>query len=259
MSVFPDPPVADVELDDLFDLLASSEHDDPAARAARRRLVEIHLPMASRLASRYRSKGLANDDLVQVARMALVGAVDRFDPQRRTEFVPFAATTIHGELKKHFRDTAWALRVPRGLQERCYAVSAAISDDVARTGVEPTAAELADQLELSTEQVREALHAAAGYHAASLQSGSDERGHESDEASIEELVEARDTWREVSALIRRLPERERRIIYLRYFEEMTQSQSAACIGVSQMQVSRILSRSLDRLGEQAGEPQRKAG
>jgi RNA polymerase sigma-B factor len=259
MSVFPNSQSDDSELDTLFDQLAASAHADPSAGEARRRLVEHYLPMATRLANRYRHRGPGTEDLVQVARMALVAAVDRVDPQRRAEFVSFAATTIHGELKKHFRDTAWTLRVPRSIQERCLAISAATADAIARTGVEPTVVELADVLGVSTALVKEALHASAGYRAVALDESGDERDYVVDQHSTADSVEARDQWRLASALIRRLPERERRVIYLRYFEEMTQAQIAAHVGVSQMHVSRILTRSLGRLSAQVDHAERAAG
>lgn len=259
MSVFPNPRLDDSELDTLFDRLAASAHDDPSAGEARRRLVEHFLPMATRLAHRYRHRGPGTEDLVQVARMALVAAVDRVDPQRRAEFVSFAATTIHGELKKHFRDTAWALRVPRSIQERCLSISAVTADHLARTGVEPSVAELADALDVSTELVKEALDASAGYRAVAIDSSGDEREYAVDQSSTAESVEARERWRLATSLIRRLPERERRVLYLRYFEDMTQAQIAAQVGVSQMHVSRILTRSLGRLSAQVDSAAREAG
>lgn len=259
MSVFPNPGPDQCEFDHLLDLLATSAHDSPAARRARNQLVERFLPMATHLASRYRYKGQNIDDLVQVARMALVSAVDRLDPQRRAEFVAFAAATIHGELKKHFRDTAWMVRPPRRLQERWSAISAA-SDQLKSNGTEPTVTELARRLELCPAEVKEALMASAGYRATSLDAPDGGRPeYPSSARSTEDVVEARDRWRQVSKLVRQLPDRNRRVLYLRYFEEMTQAEIAACVGVSQMHVSRILSRSLDRLSAQVDEHERAAG
>jgi RNA polymerase sigma-B factor len=219
MSVVQNAHFDSLELDRLFDALAGSSSDEPPAREARRQLIEAYLPMAARIASRYRYRGPSTEDLVQVASMALVGAVDRFDPQRRDQFASFAASTIHGELKKHFRDTGWAVRVPRAIQERCLTVAAVTSDHLARTGLEPTPAELAATLELSPGQVREALDAAAGYRASSLDAASEEHEHLADPESVEDLVEARERWRLASSHIRRLPERDRVVLYLRYFEE----------------------------------------
>jgi RNA polymerase sigma-B factor len=252
MSVLPDPRSDQQELDNLFDRLAVWPHDHPTSAAARRRLVEHYLPMAARLAQHYRYKGVGTDDLVQVARTALVGAADRFDPKRRVEFVAFAATTIHGELKKHFRDTAWTIRVPRTIQERCLAVSAVTAERVGRTGVEPTVAELADILGTSPALVKEAVHAAAGYRAVPFGASDDDRDEPVDPSSTAESVEARERWRLVSSLIRQLPERDRRVIYLRYFDDLSQAEIAAQVGVSQMHVSRILSRTLERLSAEVG-------
>jgi RNA polymerase sigma-B factor len=208
-------------------------------RQARDELIERFLPLARKLARRYVQSSEPYEDLVQVASLGLVKAVERFDPDRGFAFSSFAVPTIVGELKRYFRDTAWALHVDRGAQERARKITDAQQKLSSRTGRMPTVDELAQYLEMSQEEVLEGLQTAEAYGAVSL----DALG--SADARLE-LVNDHAT---IFAAARHLPTREREILYLRFGEDLTQSEIADRVGVSQMQVSRLLRRSLQRLRE----------
>jgi RNA polymerase sigma-B factor len=223
------------------------QHGD---KRARRELVDRFLPLAHKLARRYSGRE-PFDDLVQVASLGLLKAMDRFDPERGTAFSSFAVPTILGELKRYFRDCGWFVHVPRGTQERALAVAAAREQLVAASGREPSIDELADRLELPVEEVLDALEAAAGHRAGSLDAPApqgDEMGTLADTLGRDddgfELVDAGLT---IAAAARQLPERERRMLALRFGDELSQKQIAARVGVSQMQVSRVLRRTLDQM------------
>jgi RNA polymerase sigma-B factor len=229
-------------------------HGDDAAREA---LVRQFLPLARKLARRYAQSSEPYEDLVQVASLALLNAIDRFDPDRGVNFVGFAIPTILGELRRHFRDGTWSVRVTRAAQERAAAVSEATKHLTDVHGRTPTAQQLAEYLELSIEEVVEGLLARMAYDAESLDAPPSNAVEHADTlgdtlgASDEgyALVDDRVT---VTRLLPSLSERERRILHMRFAEEMTQSEIAARIGVSQMQVSRLLRCSLERLRELAG-------
>ncbi len=220
--------------------------------AARAELVERFLPLARRLARRYEQASEPLDDLVQVASLALLKAIDRFDPERGDAFSSYAAPTILGELKRHFRDSSWALHVPRGMQERVLAVNAAVDALSRGLGRSPTAKEIAEHLELPVEEVLEALEAGAAYSTTSIdspRSASDEEQSTIAETLGEtdgrlDLVEDSAT---VYRGLRALPERERSIIYLRFAEGLTQAEIAERIGISQMHVSRLIRRAIQRV------------
>lgn len=215
----------------------------------RERLVRAHLGLAASLAARFSSRQEAADDLHQAALLGLLHAIDRFDPTRNIQFTTFAWATISGELKRHFRDRTWGMRVPRRVQE-LYLVTAEATDTLTNTlGRSPTVAELATHLGIGDEDVIEALEARSAYRIASIdapigsesddgarQIGGDERGYG--------VVEQRS---QISDLTSRLEPRERQIIHLRFNEELTQAEIAERIGVSQMHVSRLLSVSLAKL------------
>jgi RNA polymerase sigma-B factor len=219
---------------------------------ARDELVRRHLPLVRKLARRYMGANEPFDDLVQVASLALVKAIDRFDPARGTAFSSFLVPTVAGELKRYFRDLGWSLHVPRGAQERALQVEAAERSLTARTGSSPTVDELAVFLEWSLEEVLDALEAAAAHHSRSLDAphdaGDDDPGTLADSLGSEdkgfEFVELSAT---VSLAVRDLSERERQVLALRVIEDLTQTEIARRVGVSQMQVSRILSRSVAHL------------
>ncbi len=232
------------------------QHDgDPAAREE---LVERFLPLARKLARRFWHSSEPYEDLVQVASLALVKAIDRFDPGRGASFQSFAVPTILGELRRYFRDSGWAVHVPRGTQERALAVREANEHLLNRHGRSPTVQEIAVYLELSEEDVLDGLQAARGYATTSLdplQQGADEDG----DLTVTERLGAEDDGYElvdarvaVAAALRSLPEGERRLLGMRFVKEMTQSEIAAELGVSQMQVSRLLRRALALLQMQAG-------
>jgi RNA polymerase sigma-B factor len=218
-------------------------------RRLRNELIERHLGIAHHLARRYRHRGVADDDLVQVATIGLLKAVDRFDPERGASFASFATPTILGELRRYFRDSTWAVRVPRQLQERVLAISAAVGPLAQRLARSPSPAEIAVETGLTEEEVLEALEADGAYGTTSLEPAS-ETGTRPDttmrladdpEGRAEHLVERRLL---AEYLVGTLSERERHIVELRFVDGLTQSQIAERIGVSQMQVSRLLTRAL---------------
>ncbi|MGA2009691.1 MAG: SigB/SigF/SigG family RNA polymerase sigma factor [Solirubrobacteraceae bacterium] len=221
---------------------------------AREELVERFLPLARKLARRYSGAREPFDDLLQVASLGLVKAVDRFDLSRGTAFSSFAVPTILGELKRYFRDLGWAVHVPRGAQERAVRVEEAQQTLTVRSGRAPTVPELAQYLELDVEDVLDALETARAHHASSLDApyddGEGESGTVVDSFGTEDrdlgLVVDRVT---VGEATRRLSPRDREVLALRFVEDMTQTQIADRIGVSQMQVSRILRRALGSLSE----------
>ena len=223
-------------------------------RQARDELIERFLPLARKLARRYAQSSEPYDDLVQVASLGLVKAVERFDPDRGFAFSSFAVPTIVGELKRYFRDTAWALHVDRGAQERARKITDAQQKLSARTGRMPTVDDLAQYLEMSQEEVLDGLQTAEAYGAVSLDaplsSEDDEQSSRMDALGEDDrrlgLVDDHAT---IFAAARHLPTREREILYLRFGEDLTQSEIADRVGVSQMQVSRLLRRSLHRLRE----------
>jgi RNA polymerase sigma-B factor len=227
-----------------------SQHD----QAARDQLIERFLPLARKLARRYVGVNETFDDLFQVSSVGLLKAIDRFDPDRGYAFTSFAVPTILGELKRHFRDTGWALHVPRGQQELAMKIETERERQAALTGRSPTVPELAQAMELSVEEVLDGLEAAAAHHSKSLEVPRNEHDND-DETSADmfgtddggyDLVELRAT---VATAIHRLPEKERQVLGLRFFEDLTQSEIADRLGVSQMQISRILRRALAELNE----------
>jgi RNA polymerase sigma-B factor len=221
--------------------------------SAREELVERFLPLARQLARRYQRHNEPLDDLMQVASMGLVKAIDRFDPSRGTAFSTYAVPTILGELKRYFRDSGWAVHVPRGMQERVMKLDQASQELHRKLGRSPSASELADELRLTSEEVLEAMEASSAYDAISLE---EQRGSERDsqeptyadslgmEEERYELVEYGAT---IAPTMKALSERERLILHLRFVEDLTQSEIADRIGVSQMHVSRLIRRALARL------------
>lgn len=235
---------------------------------AREELANRFLPLARNLARRYAGAREPFDDLLQVASLGLVKAIDRFDVDRGAAFSSFAVPTILGELKRYFRDLGWSVHVPRGLQEQALKVQEAHERLTTRTGRPPTVSELAEYLELSVEDVLEALETAAAHHSTSLDAPREDRDTGEagalvdlfgEEDSRYELVDESIT---ISVAARQLSARERRVLALRFTGDMTQTQIAKEIGVSQMQVSRILRRALNRLRElteDAGAPGHSGG
>jgi RNA polymerase sigma-B factor len=220
--------------------------------AAREELTARFLPLARDLAMRYTYTNEPLDDLLQVASLGLIKAIDRFDPERGAKFTSYAAPTILGELKRHFRDKGWALHVPRDLQERTLAVSHATERLSKRLRRSPKVREVAAELGCGIEQVLEAQEAAASYEAASLDAPTSRDDDEAaslvdmlgDEDSSYELVESRDA---IASTWKALPEVERQVLVLRFMHDLTQREIGERIGYSQMHVSRLLRRALDRL------------
>jgi len=224
---------------------------------ARETLIELHLPFAFGLARRYARRGEPLDDLQQVASLALVKAVDGFDTDRGVGFRSYASPTILGEIKRHFRDRTWALRVPRSLNERALEVERANRELTDRLGTAPGSTELAEHLDWSLEQVLEALEAGSAHSTLSLDAprpGDDgERETLGDSLGNEDgrfdLIDAGAT---IASVLKHLTPRDRRVLELRFGEDLTQSQIADEIGCSQMQVSRILRASLEKLRSLTG-------
>ena len=223
-------------------------------RRSRDELIERFLPLARKLARRYASSSEPYDDLVQVASLGLVKAVERFDPSRGFAFTSFAVPTIVGELKRYFRDSSWALHVDRGAQERARRISEARQEMTSRAGRPPRVDELALYLEIGQEEVLDGLQVAEAYDAVSLDAPI--AGEDDDLSSRldvlgrdDEQLDRVDEQTTLFAAARHLPKREREILFLRFSEDLTQSEIAARLGVSQMQVSRLLRRSLERLRE----------
>jgi RNA polymerase sigma-B factor len=238
---------------ELFAELAGLDADDPRRTRVRDELVEMHLPLVEYLARRFRNRGEPLDDLVQVATIGLIKSVDRFDLERGVEFSTYATPTIVGEIKRHFRDKGWAIRVPRRLQELKLLLTKATSDLSQKNGRSPTVAELAKHLEMSEEDVLEGLESANAYSAVSLDApdGTDDDSPSvSDSLGIEDdALEGVEYRESLKPLLERLPPREKKILLLRFFGNMTQSQIAAELGISQMHVSRLLARTLAQLRE----------
>jgi RNA polymerase sigma-B factor len=217
--------------------------------------VRRYLPLARKLAGRYARTQEPFDDLFQVASLALVKAVDRFDPDRGLAFSSFAVPTILGELKRHFRDKGWAIHIPRGLMEMMLSVQNAEATLSSRSGRSPTVVEIAEYLGVDTEEVLEGMEAVAARHATSLDepivsASRDESALVHDLiGSDDEGYEHVDTSATLAAVVKQLRPSDRRVLALRINDELTQKEIAARIGVSQMQVSRILRRIADELRE----------
>lgn len=227
--------------------------DDPGRSALRVRAIEENLPMARRLAHRYGGRGEAYDDLAQVAALALVKAVDGYDPQRDSLFVSYAIPTILGALKRHFRDSAWGLRVPRAMQELVLLVRATSGELAHQLGRPPTSVELAGRLDLTLDSVLAAAKAGHAYRPASLDEAASivDSGGRANLVRVPGVIDPRfaavDNALMVRSLVAALPDRERRIVIMRFYLELTQTQIAAAVGVSQMQVSRLLREILAQL------------
>ncbi|HEX5595972.1 MAG TPA: SigB/SigF/SigG family RNA polymerase sigma factor [Micromonosporaceae bacterium] len=242
---------------DLLHTLAALPAHHPSRETLRKLAIEAWLPLARHLAYRYSGRGEPTDDLVQTAAVGLIKAVDKFNPGRGADFAGYAIPTIIGELKRHFRDRTWDVRVPRRLQELRQSISEA-SDTLLHTlNRSPTVADIAAHLGLTEEEVLEGLEGARAYNAVSLSTptGDGERTIE-----LSDLIGAEDSEYELADLraalgpaLATLDEREQRLLILRFYGNLTQSQIAAQIGVSQMHVSRLLARALAKLRGQLGE------
>ena len=235
------------EVADLFRRLP-----DPSARDE---LAEEFLPLAEYFARRFSGRGEPIEDLTQTASLGLLNAIDRFDPDRGVPFATYAAATIVGELKRHFRDRGWALRVPRNVQETAILVNRTMSSLWQDLGRAPTVPEIASAADIGEDDVLQALDALQAYTTDSLDAPTSDASSTAAESIGQEDVsfEISEEWLSLAPALRDLPERERMILYLRFFEGKTQTEIAEELGISQMHVSRLVSQSLEKLrGQQGG-------
>jgi len=237
-----------------FSVLLDAGSTEAERGGARDDLVRLHLPLVEHCARRFRNRGEPFEDLVQVGTIGLIKSVDRFDVERGVEFSTYATPTIIGEIKRHFRDKGWAIRVPRRLQELRMQITGASGELAQSLGRAPTPSELAERIGCTVDDVIEGIESSNAYSTLSLDAGGDNSDDGSlsmldtmgvDDAGIEH-VELRES---IKPLLESLPAREKNILMLRFFKNLTQSQIAAEVGVSQMHVSRLLTRTLDHLRE----------
>ena len=239
---------------EMFRQLQGTTEDSADHIAQRDAIIERCLPLADHIARRFEGKGEARDDLLQVARIGLINAVKRFDVEMGSDFASFAVPTIMGELRRHFRDNSWSVKVPRRMKELHLQIGTASAEMSQRLGRAPTATELATELGIDRDEVLDGLMAGSSYKTTSIDgsagSGSDDRPSLAETlGDVDpglENVEYREALR---PLLEELPERERTVLVLRFFESMTQSQIAAKVGISQMHVSRLLAKTLAQLRE----------
>ncbi|WP_051026443.1 RNA polymerase sigma factor SigF [Nocardia higoensis] len=244
------------DLEPEFAELAALDADDPRRRVLREELIERCLPLAEHIARKFSGRGENFEDLLQIARVGLVAAVDRFDPGQGAPFLAFAVPTIMGEVRRHFRDHTWSVRVPRRLKELQATLNPAIETLTQRLGRMPRAREIAEELDVDIAEVTQALVARNAYQTSSIDGSAS--SEESGMPGLAETLGEEDpeygtveNYLAVRPLIAALPERERRVLEMRFFQSMSQDQIAKQLGCSQMQVSRILSRTLKSLREQA--------
>ncbi|MDT8910202.1 SigB/SigF/SigG family RNA polymerase sigma factor [Amycolatopsis sp. PS_44_ISF1] len=230
----------------LFDELAGLPAGSPRREAIRDRLVREHLELARNLARKFRNRDEAMDDLVQIATVGLIHAVDRYDPSQGTDFLAFAVPTISGELRHHFRDNSWSVRVPRRLKELNANISAAREELTVRLSRAPRPSEIAHHLGVPMEDVYEGLRAGQGRYGASLDNLLENSAHTRFGAPDSNLGQA-ELREALRPMLDSLPERERKIVALRFGSGMSQSDIARRVGVSQMQVSRLLASTLKKL------------
>ncbi len=236
---------------ELFAILRAEDVSETVRSKVRDDLVHLHLSLVEHCARRFRNRGEPLEDLVQVGTIGLIKAVDRFETGRGVEFSTYATPTVIGEIKRHFRDKGWAIRVPRRLQELRMQIGGASGDLTQELGRSPTPRELAEAIGCSVEEVMEGIESAHAYATLSLDASDDSDDGPpamlatlgAEDTNIEH-VEVRES---IKPLLERLSEREKKILLLRFFKNMTQSQIAEEIGVSQMHVSRLLTRTLGQL------------
>ena len=238
-------------LSPLLERYATLPPDDQERERLREELVRGFLPVAHHIARRFSNRGEPLDDLVQVATVGLINAIDRYSPERGSDFFSFAVPTISGEVRRHFRDLGWSMRVPRRLKDLHVSINGAVSELSQSLGRAPKPTEIAERLGVPVSEVLEGLEASEAYRSSSLdemlssEQGSATVGELVGEADAElDRVDFRQALRPVLA---ELAERERTIVLLRFFGNMTQTQIADRVGISQMHVSRLLAQTLDRL------------
>lgn len=237
-----------------FRELAAREEGTAGHQYVRNTLIEMNMSLVVYAAGRFRTGGPEREDILQVGMVGLIKAIDRFDLSREVEFATFAVPYIVGEIKRFFRDTTWAVHVPRRLQEARVELAKATDELSSRLGRAPRIAELAPAMDLSEEEVIEAQVAANGYHSTSLDATFAGGDSEDEDAALADLIGQEDPalalfeeFHTLAPLVEALPPRDRLLLHLRFVEELTQTQIGERLGVSQMHVSRLLARSLDRL------------
>jgi RNA polymerase sigma-B factor len=236
---------------DLFDRFRDDDASAASRDAARDALVRLHLPLVEHCARRFRNRGEPFEDLVQVGTIGLIKSIDRFDSDRGVEFSTYATPTVIGEIKRYFRDKGWAIRVPRRLQELRMQIASATAELTQTLGRSPTPRELAESIGCTVEEIVEGIESSNAYSTLSLDASDDSEDGAAtmldaigvDDENLEH-VEIRES---IKPLLDRLEPREKKILLLRFFKNMTQSQIADEIGVSQMHVSRLLNRTLEQL------------
>jgi RNA polymerase sigma-B factor len=235
----------------LFARLRALEEGTHEYQYVRNTLIELNIPLVRFVVGRFRARPETTEEMVQVGIIGLIKAIDRFDPAFEVEFPTFAIPTVSGEIKRFFRDTSWSVHVPRRLQELRLELARARDAFTVEHDREPTASELAERVGLSVAEVDEGLRAAAGYTAASLDTPGDADGsaqlHAARASFVDPGYDLVENLHDLKPLIAALPHRDREILSMRFVEELTQSQIGERLGISQMHVSRLISRTLDTL------------
>ncbi|RDI55865.1 RNA polymerase sigma factor SigF [Nocardia mexicana] len=244
-------------IEPVFAELAAVESDDPQREALREKIIGLCLPLADHIARKFSGRGENFDDLLQVARIGLVQAVDRFDVTRGSSFLSYAVPTIMGEVRRHFRDNTWAVRVPRRTKEIQLSIGGAIDALAQQLGRLPKAREIAAELDVDLVEVTQALIAGNAYQMSSLEAVTADDG-ENTPLPLRDVLGAPEPkydrveeFMAVQPLIADLPDREQQVLIMRFFESKTQTQIADTLGISQMHVSRILAKTLTWLREEA--------
>lgn len=242
------------QVTDLFVRLVAVPADVPDYERLRTEIIETCLPLAHHIARRYRGRGQTHEDLVQVASVGLVNAVNRFDLAKGQDFLSFAVPTMMGEVRKHFRDRGWDVRVPRSLQENCLALKKAQASLTQTLGREPTVPELAADLGVEPAEIANIAAAGDSYHSASLDVAASPDGASIGDTlgDYDAALDGIDNHETLRPALLALPERERTILVYRFFGELTQAEIAEKVGLSQMHVSRLLSQSLKALRKELG-------
>lgn len=244
-------------IEPLFEKIAALDSTDPRRGPLREELIGRCLPLAEHIARKFSGRGENFDDLLQVARLGLVQAADRFDITRGSSFLSFAVPTIMGEVRRHFRDNTWAVRVPRRTKEIQLSLGPTIEALSQQLGRIPRAREIAEELRVDLVEVTQALIAGNAYQSSSLDAVAGDDIENAPLPLLDSLGAEESHYRyvedylAVQPLIEELPEREKQVLIMRFFESKTQSQIAEQLGVSQMHISRILSRTLAKLRDQA--------
>lgn len=244
--------IRDEDVHALFRQLRALAPDDRRHDRLREQLIRHHLNLVRNLARRYRGQAESMEDLLQVGTVGLINAIDRFDPEHGTEFLGYAVPTITGELRRYFRDSGWSVRVPRRLKDLHGRLAGAREELTARLARAPRPSELADYLDISREEVHEGLLAERGQYGASLDALMEDSAHAAFGSADDNLDQA-ELRALVGPLVEDLPERERKIVLLRFGFGLSQSDIARRVGVSQMQVSRLLASTLRQLRTRIGE------